>query len=390
MSVAVAGEAVTDVAEGALVYAGRFAQEVVDRPEIRVLDDTDVGPRELLPAVEKAPMLVILDALSFPYEHLRDEHWDCPLIVCLPSSLGPDDLLAALGETLFERLEFFDRVVTDRQETWEALRRTYGFATSQWLELDPRAVVEVVEAAVHRMDDPRVDEMAFDLTAPDVVQYWAERGAALARVAPHRAVGSLGHDLRGNKAIHRVQARALRGQLAAVQRAQPSTRGLRVLEVGTGVGRWAGLLAPEHADFVGADVSEEMIRAAEANFPDFGFSNVPADRGLSFPPEGFDLAFTVTALQYNPAEVRSRLVAQMWEVVRPGGFLMFLEDFAAARVVRDGAVYPMSVRDFPELVLEATNGGVVLEHVEALRYPVDDFHRSGLIRLTKLGVPRTQ
>ncbi len=69
---------------------------------------------------------------------------------------------------------------------------------------------------------------------------------------------------------------------------------------------------------------------------------------------------------------------------------MFLEDFAAARVVRDAAVYPMSVRDFPELVLEATNGGVVLEHVEALRYPLDDFHRSGLIRLTKLGVPRTQ
>ena len=390
MSVAVSGQALADVAEHALVYAGRFAPEVVDRPEIRVLDDAQAGPRELLPAVQKAPMLVILDALSFPYEYFRDEHWDCPLIVCLPSSLGPDELLAALGEVLFERLEFFDRVVTDRQETWETLRRTYGFATSQRLELNPRAVVEVVEEAVRRLDDPEVDEMAFDRTAPDVVQYWAERGAALARVAPHRAVGSLGHELRGNKAIHRVQARALRGQLAAVHRAQPSTRRLRVLEIGAGVGRWAGLLAPEQADFVGADVSEEMIRVAEANFPHFVFSKVAAELGPSFPQEGFDLAFTVTALQYNPPEVRSHLIAQMWRVVRPGGSLMFLEDFVAARAVRDAAVYSMSAQDFPELVLDATDGGVVLEHVEALRYRQDDFHRSGLIRLTKLGVPRSQ
>jgi len=69
---------------------------------------------------------------------------------------------------------------------------------------------------------------------------------------------------------------------------------------------------------------------------------------------------------------------------------MFLEDFVAARAVRDAAVYSMSAQDFPELVLEATDGGVVLEHVEALRYRQDDFHRSGLIRLTKLGVPRSQ
>lgn len=390
MSVAVSGQALADVAERALVYAGRFAQEVVDRPEILVLDDAQAGPRELLPTVQNAPVLVILDALSFPYEYLREEHWDCPLIVCLPSSLGPNELLAALGEVLFDRLEFFDRVVTDRRETWETLRRTYGFATSQRLELDPRAVGEIVEEAVRSVDDPDVDELAFGRSAPDVVRYWAERGAALARAAPHRAVGSLGHDLRGNKAIHRVQARALRGQLAAVHRAQPSTRGLRVLEIGTGVGRWAGLLAPKQADFVGVDVSEEMVRLAEANFPHFDFSKVPADLGRSLPQEGFDLAFTVTALQYNAPEVRSQLIAEMWRVVRPGGFLMFLEDFVAAPAVRDAAAYSMSARDFPELVLEATGGGVVLEHVEALRYRQDDFHRSGLIRLTKLGVPRSQ
>jgi len=390
VSIAVSGEALADVAEHALVYAGRFAEEVEDRPEIRVLDDTQAGPRELLPAIDAAPMLVILDALSFPYEYLRDEHWDCPLTVCLPPSLDPDELLAALGEVLFERLEFFDRVVTDQPETWEKLRRTYGFATSQRLELNPRAVDEVVEEAVRRMDDPEVDEVAFERTARDAVEYWVERGGALAQVAPHRAVGALDHDLRANKEIHRVQARALRGQLAAVQRAQPSTRGLRVLEIGTGVGRWAGLLASGQAGFVGADVSEEMVRVAEANFPDYVFSKAPADLGLSFPEEGFDLAFTVTVLQYNPPEVRSRLIAEMWRLVRPGGSLMFLEDFVAARAVRDAAEYSMSVQDFPELILEATGGAVVLEHVEALRYPRDDFHRSGLITLTKLGVPRSQ
>jgi ABC-type Na+ transport system ATPase subunit NatA len=48
----------------------------------------------------------------------------------------------------------------------------------------------------------------------------------------------------------------------------------------------------------------------------------------------------------------------------------------------------MSVLKFVELLLEATNGQVTLEHVESLRYPHDDMTRGGVLAVNKLGVPR--
>ena len=52
-------------------------------------------------------------------------------------------------------------------------------------------------------------------------------------------------------------------------------------------------------------------------------------------------------------------------------------------------VYPMSVNEFVGLLLDATAGQVVLEHVESIRYGHYDFTRGGLLGVTKLGVART-
>jgi hypothetical protein len=49
----------------------------------------------------------------------------------------------------------------------------------------------------------------------------------------------------------------------------------------------------------------------------------------------------------------------------------------------------MSINGFVDLVLEATAGRVVLEHLEALRYPHDPFFRGGLLSLSKVGTPQT-
>ena len=52
-------------------------------------------------------------------------------------------------------------------------------------------------------------------------------------------------------------------------------------------------------------------------------------------------------------------------------------------------VYPMSVTGFVELLVDATAGQVVLEHVESIRYHHDDFTRGGLLSVSKLGVAKT-
>ena len=68
---------------------------------------------------------------------------------------------------------------------------------------------------------------------------------------------------------------------------------------------------------------------------------------------------------------------------------MFLEDFVFTRQPEKPVIYPMSVTEFVDLILDATAGQVALEYVESLRYPDENLRRGGLISLMRLGVSKT-
>src|SRR5215218_441312 len=382
----------TDRPEHPVFYAGRFSEEVSGAGlpgDHTVLSDWEVLPAQLASALEPASILVVLDMFSFPFESLTGDLVDVPLILLIPTGFDADFLATVFGKAAFSRLGFFDRVAVADDDLWSKLRGKYGFARGQRVEVEDgrpeRAAAEIGEA----LEAESAIHASFGDDLYEANRYWSERGDALAGNAPHRAICSVKHGPKFNKAIHRVQEAALLPQFAAARGTQAEEVPFDVLEIGTGVGRWAASLEPAKTRFTGVDISEGMVAAARENFPQCRFDLLGEDTVLPYGDESFDLSFSVTVMHHNPTPTKRALISEMWRVTRPGGRLMFLEDFVSGGWFTTSTVYPMSVNEFVGLLVEATAGQVVLEHVESIRYQHDDFTRGGLLSVSKLGVART-
>jgi SAM-dependent methyltransferase len=384
------GVAASNVAVGHPVfYAGRFVHRVTGLPEgCELLGDWDVLPARLAAAMERADTLVVLDPLSFPFEALTGTQQDVPLIVVLPWELDVDTLVAVFGEPVFARLGFFDRVATPESSVWELLCRRYGWAESQRVRIEGSSPEEAArEIGIVLEAEAEVPEFFGD-GSYEANRYCSERGSALAGSMPHREICSVLHGSNFNKAMHRVQRTALEPQFAAARGARAEDIPFDVLEVGAGIGRWAASFDPAGTRYCGVDISEGIVAAARANFPERSFEQLGPDLGLPYEDESFDLVFSVTVMHHNPTPAKRTLLSEMWRVAKPGGRLLYLENFVTGGWSEKSTVYPMSVLGFVELLLEATAGRVVLEHVESLRYPHDDWVRDGIIAVSKLGVPK--
>lgn len=373
-----------------VVYAGRFAEGMGDLSDrFDVLGDWDVLPSQLASAVERATALVVLDPLSFPFEAVAKDQRDMPLILVLPREFDAAFLTSVFGKPVFERLGFFDRVATGDALLWEELRGRYRWAESQRIEIVGTSHEEAAAEVCDRLEAEAAAPTYFGGEEYEAWRYWRDCGDALALSAPYRTVFGAHHDTAFGKAVHRVQAAALEPQFVAARGDRAADIPFEVLEVGCGIGRWAAGFDPTTTRFAGVDISGGMVEAARANFPEGRFDLLEDDLLFPYAEESFDLVFSVGVMHHNPTQAKRALLSEMWRVTRPGGRLLFLEDFVAESGSSRSIIYPMSVLKFVDVILEETAGQVVLEYVEALRYPRDPFFRGGVIALTKLGVPKT-
>ncbi len=379
------------VGERPVVYAGRFIERIADvkRPSrYSICGERDAFSR--FPAVvDEATTLIVLDLHSFPFEAMTEDRWDVPLVVVLPPGFDAESLSATFGTVVLERLEFFDRIVTPDEGLWKALRRRYCWAENQRIRTETDDPGEVT-ASLCALFEAEPATPSLDPGDRRGADQHSKRGAhEPADSAPQRAIGGLPRDPRSAKAMHRAQAEVLGPRFAAARAGRADDDPLDVLEVGTGVGRWAASFDPARTRFSGVDTSEGMIRAARANFPEHRFDQLGPDLLLPYEDGSFDLVFGVDVMQHNPPSVKETLLSEMWRVARPAGRLLFMEDFVPGEKTERSSIPFMSVLEFVDLLREVTVGQVVLEHVESLRYPQEDLSRGGVISLFRLGIPST-
>ena len=177
-------------------------------------------------------------------------------------------------------------------------------------------------------------------------EYWEERARRFALEGDGlAAVCSYGMPGFYNRLIQFCQRRALEPWIRVVP-------GMRVLDIGCGIGRWSRLLAARGASVTGIDLSPTMIAEAERRAKAAGLANrcrfVVQDSANLEVDGSFDLILCVTVLQHVPdvGALRSAL-RRMEQHLTPQGRLVILEA-APTRVSRrcDTSVFTARHRAF--------------------------------------------
>ena len=121
-----------------------------------------------------------------------------------------------------------------------------------------------------------------------------------------------------------------------------------VLDLGCGAGRTTGPLEDRGFDAVGVDISEPMVREADAHVPEASFAAGDATE-LGFRTGAFDYAlFSFNGIDLlRPAAERRAALREIYRVLKPGGVFAFS--------ARNAWFYPIPPHDLlsPRLWLRA-------------------------------------
>ncbi len=119
-------------------------------------------------------------------------------------------------------------------------------------------------------------------------------------------------------------------QSTALSSVLDNCRGLTVLDVGCGVGRWALKLGQIGANTIGIDISRKMLKEAKGRLCLKGYHEaeliVASVTNLPFKESCFDVCLSVTVLQHVVEEVDLKTsIVELVRVAKKGGRLLLLE-----------------------------------------------------------------
>lgn len=114
------------------------------------------------------------------------------------------------------------------------------------------------------------------------------------------------------------------GERVAFRVAIPEEGRARILDIGVGGGRTAGLLRHFAGAYIGVDYTPEMVRLARANHPDLRFEHMDARDLSAFADASFDLVvFSYNGIDSVDAAGRLAILGETSRVLSPGGSFVF-------------------------------------------------------------------
>ena len=126
-----------------------------------------------------------------------------------------------------------------------------------------------------------------------------------------------------------------------------STPTARVLEVGSGGGRWGFFLADKIGEYIGIDISPSMIAVAEQERKGRNLSNVRFEcrNLLDFETsQKFDLVYFSGVLQYMDDDVVAKCIAMAASLLNSGGMVISRDSVQMDRRVEKAGEYPVIFR----------------------------------------------
>lgn len=103
--------------------------------------------------------------------------------------------------------------------------------------------------------------------------------------------------------------------------------GQKVLDIGCGNARMTQLFVDKKIEYVGCDISAELINIAKAKCQQYNFKTVDFQvvdiRQLPWLDDNFDIVLAVAVLHHLPhPDNRWRALQEMYRVLKPGGMLL--------------------------------------------------------------------
>ena len=101
--------------------------------------------------------------------------------------------------------------------------------------------------------------------------------------------------------------------------------GNKVLDFGCGNGRLLELFSDKNIDYLGADISEKLIKAAKEKYPEKAnnFQKISNSDSLSLPSDSFNVVYSIAVFHHFPsAKYREDVAKELYRITEKGGHIV--------------------------------------------------------------------